>query len=95
MNLFQKNVKELSMANNNFGRCELTELNWIFFLDFLPADYYNQYLVSFDGNCCQNPRRDVHPVVFNICPFILIVNQHTKPGTVCAVRSVVLIWLSH
>ena len=31
MNVFQKNVKELSMANNNFGRCELTELNWIFF----------------------------------------------------------------
>ena len=83
------------MEISNFSRYELTELNWTFLGDFLLTDYYNQYLVSFDGDCSQNPRRDVHPVVFNICPVVLIVNQHTKSGTVCAVRPVILIWLRH
>lgn len=94
MDVFQKKREIVFLRSTiSVSRYELTELNWI--LDFLPADYHNQYLVTFEGNCSQNPRRDVHPVVFNIWPFVLIVNQHTKPGTVCAERPVILIWLRH
>lgn len=49
--------KGLNLEINHFGRHELTELNWIFFNGYrLSRDYYNKYLVAFDGNCSQNPR---------------------------------------
>ena len=58
----------------HFVRYELAILNWIFSISIVFHQLLESYLVSFDGNCSQTPRRDVHPVVFNIWPFVLIVN---------------------